>query len=75
MIVDCARGVGFGQLDANMEGVTPGDHFVDLPAADLHLAAGSRAIDGGVVLPAGAADEDYDGDRRDGTPDIGADEV
>lgn len=50
------------------------EHFVDAAGGDLHLADGSSAIDAGVVLPAGAADEDIDGDARDGSPDVGADE-
>lgn len=50
------------------------EHFVDAAGGDLHLADGSTAIDAGVVLPAGVADEDVDGDARDGSPDVGADE-
>jgi Right handed beta helix region len=50
------------------------EHFVDAAGGDLHLADGSTAIDAGVVLPAGVADEDIDGDVRDGGPDVGADE-
>jgi hypothetical protein len=50
------------------------EHFVDAAGGDLHLADGSSAIDAGVVLAAGVADEDIDGDARDGSPDVGADE-
>lgn len=50
------------------------EHFVDAAGGDLHLADGSSAIDAGVVLAAGLADEDIDGDARDGSPDVGADE-
>lgn len=39
---------------------------------DLHLAAGSAAIDAGI---AGDTDVDVDGEARDATPDVGADEV
>jgi hypothetical protein len=48
------------------------DDFADASAGDLHLADGSAAIDAGAVL-AGLTD-DIDGDARDATPDIGADE-
>lgn len=50
------------------------EHFVDAAGGDLHLADGSAAIDAGEVLPAGLADEDFDGEPRDGAPDVGADE-
>jgi hypothetical protein len=50
------------------------EHFVDAAGGDLHLVDGSSAIDAGVVLPAGVADEDIEGDARDGSPDVGADE-
>jgi hypothetical protein len=56
-----------GNLDAD-----PG--FVDLAAGDLHLAAGSPAIDAGVAEPLLGL-LDIDGDRRaKGAPDLGADE-
>jgi hypothetical protein len=49
--------------------------FLNGPGGDLHLdAAASSAIDQGVPLTAGLCDEDIDGDPRDSTPDIGADE-
>lgn len=50
------------------------EHFVDAAGGDLHLADGSSAIDAGVVLAVGMADEDIDGGVRDGSPDVGADE-
>lgn len=44
-------------------------------ADDLHLAAGSGAVDAGVPLAPGDADDDVDGEpRADGSPDVGADE-
>lgn len=52
----------------------PLDHVVDANGGDLHLAAGSPAIDAGEPLAAGLADEDIEGDARDGMPDVGADE-
>jgi hypothetical protein len=52
------------------------DLFIDHAGVDLHLAAGAAAaIDQGMVLDIGACDEDVDGEPRDGSPDIGADEV
>ena len=45
--------------------------FVDPPAGDFHLSAGSPAI--GCGVPAGIA-SDVDGDPRLGGPDLGADE-
>ncbi|MCX4247242.1 right-handed parallel beta-helix repeat-containing protein [Paraliomyxa miuraensis] len=50
------------------------EHFVDAAGGDLHLVDGSAAIDAGEGLPAGLADEDFEGDPRDGSPDVGADE-
>lgn len=61
---------------ATVEGnLAPGDaDFVS--ATDLHLAAGSAAIDAGVPNQPGDADTDVDGDPRDdGAPDVGADEA
>ncbi len=50
--------------------------FVDGPGGDLHLATGaSVAIDQGASVPAGICTDDIDGDARDSSPDIGADEV
>lgn len=50
------------------------EHFVDAAGGDLHLADGSTAVDAGVMLQPGLADEDIDGEPRDGSPDVGADE-
>ncbi len=50
------------------------EHFMDAAGGNVHLADGSAAIDAGTVLEPGLADEDIDGDARDGSPDIGADE-
>lgn len=50
--------------------------FVDGAAGDLHLQAGATmAVDQGAVLPAGSCEADIDGDLRDSSPDIGADEL
>jgi len=49
--------------------------FVDGAGGDLHLAPGaSAAIDQGAAVPAGMCTDDIDGDARDASPDIGADE-
>jgi len=55
----------------------PASLVVDLASAgDLHLRSdASAAIDQGVVLPAGIADEDIDGELRGAAPDVGADEL
>ena len=44
---------------------------------DLHLSASgaATAANRGVALPAGLADTDMDGELRDATPDVGADEL
>ncbi len=50
--------------------------FKDGAGGELHLAAdAAEAIDHGTALAAGLCSEDFDGDLRDSTPDIGADEV
>ncbi|MFT4976711.1 MAG: hypothetical protein ACI8S6_002616, partial [Myxococcota bacterium] len=61
-------------LLGNIEGAQDG-WLEDVAAGDLHLAAGSPAIDAGVVLEAGQCEEDIDREPRDGSPDVGADEV
>ena len=49
--------------------------FEVIAAGDLHLTAqATGAVDQGVLLPAGSADTDIDGQLRDTTPDVGADE-
>ena len=50
--------------------------FSDISAGDLHLAPDATdAIDQGVFIGDGLCSEDIDGDSRDATPDLGADEV
>jgi hypothetical protein len=50
--------------------------FRDVPAGDLHLVdRGSSPVDAGTPLTAGLCDGDFDLQARDGSPDIGADEV
>jgi len=50
--------------------------FVNGGGGDLHLAAGaSAAIDQGAAVPVGMCTDDIDGDARDSSPDIGADEL
>ena len=61
-------------VGTNKEDATAAD-FVDAAGGDLHLAAGSTAVDAGDVLDGGPAPSDIDGeDRIDGAPDLGADE-
>lgn len=67
------RDGGQAALEGNMEGVDL-SHFADVGGGDLHLSPGSTAIDAGVPLADGVAAEDIDGDERDATPDVGADE-
>jgi hypothetical protein len=51
------------------------DLFASGAAGDLHLAeTANTAIDQGVSLESGLCDEDIDGDLRDSSPDVGADE-
>jgi len=64
-----------GLLEGNLESA-PLSLFLDGPGGELHLAPGaSAAIDQGVSLPAGQCDHDIDGETRDDSPDIGADEA
>jgi len=52
------------------------DWFVDLDAFDGHLsAAAAAAVDGGVTGYENLVPTDFDGDPRDGSPDVGADEL
>jgi len=49
--------------------------FVDATAFDLHLTSDAKtAIDQGVPITDDACPDDIDGERRQGAPDIGADE-
>jgi hypothetical protein len=50
------------------------DNFVDAASGDLHLAEDAPAVGGGVPIE-GSTTHDIDGEVRDSTPDIGADEV
>ena len=50
--------------------------FADGSNGDLHLASSAtEAIDQGAAVAAGLCDDDIDGEPRDSSPDIGADEV
>ncbi len=50
--------------------------FEDGPSGNLHLvAAATAAVDQGAPVAAGLCDDDIDGEPRDSSPDIGADEV
>jgi len=61
-------------LEGNLE-EAPAALFEDAAAGKLHLVDGQQgAIDAGVPLAAGEADEDIDGEPRDDKPDRGADE-
>jgi hypothetical protein len=61
-------------LAGNLQGASL-DLFVDGAGGDLHLAAtAAAALDQGVALAGGVCTSDFDGDQRDGTPDVGADE-
>ena len=68
-----ARDGGMAELAGNLEGA-PLSAVVDAAGGDLHLSAGSPAIDAGVVLAPGVCEDDFDGEMRDGMPDVGADE-
>jgi hypothetical protein len=67
------RDGGTAVLEGNLVDVGT-EHFVDAAAGDLHLVAGSSAIDAAVDVAGTEVVDDIDGDARDGTPDVGADE-
>jgi hypothetical protein len=67
------RDGGQAQLLANLQDQGP-EHFVDAQAGDLHLVAGSAAIDLGDPPSGDLAMIDFEGDPRDLAPDVGADE-
>ncbi len=70
-----ARDGGKAELSSNLENAAI-DLFLNPAGGDLHLSESAEgAIDKGSALSAGLCDEDIDGDARDATPDIGADEV
>ncbi|MFV8755472.1 hypothetical protein ACNOYE_33405 [Nannocystaceae bacterium ST9] len=52
----------------------PTSEFVDALLGDLHLSPTAAAIDAGVELPQGLADDDMDAQPRTDTRDVGADE-
>lgn len=67
---DGASGTQAGNLES-----APLSLFVDGAGGDLHLTSGAAAaIDQGVAVGAGVCTDDVDGDLRDSSPDIGADE-
>jgi hypothetical protein len=65
------RDAGVADLQGNISDIADVADFVDAPGNDLHLVAGSQAIDAGVPS---RVTEDIDGDPRDASPDVGADE-
>ncbi|MCA9695280.1 MAG: right-handed parallel beta-helix repeat-containing protein, partial [Myxococcales bacterium] len=67
-----ARDGGQAELAGNIEDAAL-DQLVDAPG-DVHLAPDASAIDAGVAIDPGLADDDHDGDPRDGPRDVGADE-
>jgi hypothetical protein len=68
------RTAGTVTLGTNREDASAAD-FVDAAGGDLHLAAGSGAIDAGTALDGAPAPTDIDRQARDdGAPDLGADE-
>jgi hypothetical protein len=70
-----ARDGAQATLAGNLESA-PLAWFADVTAGDLHLAdPGAPPVGGGVVLPAGTAGDDFDGQPRDAEPDVGADEL
>lgn len=68
------RDGGSGNMSGNLQNASR-SLFVDPVIGDLHLVSGAvSAIDRGSPLDPGDADVDFDGESRDGRPDIGADE-
>lgn len=58
-------------LQGNISDNPDTSQFVNAAANDLHLVPGAAAIDAGVPT---SVTEDIDGDPRDASPDVGADE-
>jgi len=68
------RDGGQATPDGNIE-YAPLSWFTDIAAGDLHLTvAAATAVDAGVSLEAGLCESDIDGQARDTSPDVGADE-
>ena len=68
---DGASAVLAGNLDFQ-----PLTLFLSVGEGNLHLRSGATvAIDKGVLIGGGICSGDIDGDPRDLTPDVGADEV
>jgi hypothetical protein len=69
------RNGGTATLSANIDDASL-SLFVDGEGGDLHLSSNaSSAIDNGIPLESGLCDLDFDGQPRDSSPDIGADEL
>ena len=65
---------GFAVLTTNMENAPP-SLFTDVASGDLHLVDPlSSPVGAATTLPPGICDGDFDGQRRDASPDVGADE-
>ena len=58
-------------VEHNATGISAAE-FVDAPAGDFRLAAGSTARDAGIVIPAIPVPEDFNRSERTGQPDLGA---
>lgn len=69
---DTATLGGWQTLVADDPNSQANDPTFTIPASDLHLLAGSPMISAGI--PSGGITVDFDGNTRDATPDIGADE-
>ena len=67
------RDGGNAVLEGNLVEVGT-EHFVDAAAGDVHLVEGSTAIDAAIDVAGAEVVDDVDGEPRDGSPDVGADE-
>lgn len=67
------RDGGNAVLEGNLVDVGT-EHFADAAAGDVHLVAGSTAIDAAIDVAGAEVIDDVDGEARDASPDIGADE-
>jgi len=69
-----ARDGASAQLDANLSSAAAG-WFIHPDDGDLHLSGDEvPPIDAAISLDPGLADNDFDGQSRAGSPDVGADE-